>query len=463
MKRLFGTDGIRGVAGSFPLDEKTVGAIGLALGDFIGRLAGGGRGLLGRDTRESGPWISNRLGQALAHRGVTTVHDLRVIPTAGLAYLTRAHRYDLGIMISASHNPYRDNGIKLFCQEGFKLSDDLELEIERGIESWMGTSAISASRSSSGPGHRERLVADYLNFLGELAGNSLEPLRIGLDVCHGAAFVIAPQLFRRLGAAVTVINDRPDGRNINRNCGSLHLERLIQTVKANRLDLGVAFDGDADRALFVTGSGQCLDGDHILYALARDWKAKGTLVKGQVVGTIMTNLALEKTLAAEGIELTRTPVGDKYVLEAMQTSGATLGGEPSGHIILGNPHTTGDGILTAVKLAELLVRRRVSLDDLVAGYRPYPQVLDGLRVSRKVPLDQSPELSRLIGEAQARLANSGRMVVRYSGTEPLLRIMAEGRDMSQLKTVVETLKAEASRFYNSLEDNQIQGAWDRRA
>ncbi len=291
MKRLFGTDGIRGVAGSFPLDEKTVGAIGLALGDSIGTQAGGGRVLLGRDTRESGQWISDRLGQSLAQRDGTTIHDLGVIPTPGLAYLTRAHRYDLGIMISASHNPYQDNGIKLFSKEGYKLPDDLEMRIERRIEAWMGTPAILASRSSARPGNRESLVADYVTFLAEQAGNGLQPLRIGLDVCNGSAFVMAPRLFRRLGALVTVINDRPDGRNINRNCGSLHLEKLIQAVKANQLDLGVGFDGDADRALFVTSTGQCFDGDHILYALARDWKAKGELASGQVVGTIMTNLA----------------------------------------------------------------------------------------------------------------------------------------------------------------------------
>jgi phosphoglucosamine mutase len=274
---------------------------------------------------------------------------------------------------------------------------------------------------------------------------------MGLDVCNGAACVIGPRLFSRLGAEVTVINDHPDGRNINRNCGSLYLEGLTRAVEANSLDLGVAFDGDADRVLCVTGSGKWLDGDHILYVLSRDWKAKGALASGSVVGTIMTNLALEKALFREGIPLIRAPVGDKNVLEAMQTSGAVLGGEPSGHIILGDLHTTGDGILTAVKLAELLVRRGLSLDDLVAGYRPFPQVLDGLRVSRKIPIEQSPELSALIGNARAQLSDSGRMVVRYSGTEPLLRIMAEGRELAQVKAAVESLKAEASQFYNSLE------------
>ena len=450
MRKLFGTDGIRGVAGRFPLDEETVCAIGLALAEFVGT-QGGSRVLIGRDTRESSPWIAGRLSQALAYRGVTAIHDLGVIPTAGLAYLTRARGYHLGIMISASHNPYQDNGIKLFSGQGFKISDDRELEIERSIESWRNTPAVSACRGSAGPDKRESLAADYLDFLSRQAGSGLEPLRVGLDVCNGAAGVIGPRLFNRLGAEVTVINDRPDGRNINRNCGSLHLEGLTRAVEANSLDLGVAFDGDADRVLCVTGSGKWLDGDHFLYALSRDWKAKGTLASGKVVGTIMTNLALEKALIREGIPLIRTPVGDKYVLEAMRTSGAVLGGEPSGHIILGNLHTTGDGILTAVKLAELLVRRGLSLDDLVAGYRPFPQVLDGLRVSRKIPIEQSPELSALIGNARAQLSDSGRMVVRYSGTEPLLRIMAEGRELAQVQAAVENLKAEASQFYNSLE------------
>ena len=391
------------------------------------------------------------MSQALAYRGVAAIHDLGVVPTAGLAYLTRTRGYDLGIMISASHNPYQDNGIKLFSGQGFKISDERELEIERSIESWRNAEAVSACRGSAGPDKRESLAADYLDFLSRQAETGLEPLRVGLDACNGSACVIAPRLFSRLGAEVTVINDRPDGRNINRNCGSLHLEGLTRAVEVNSLDLGVAFDGDADRALFVTGSGKWLDGDHVLYALSRDWKAKGSLASGQVVGTIMTNLALEKALIQEGIPLIRTPVGDKHVLEAMQTSGAVLGGEPSGHIILGDLHTTGDGILTAVKLAELLVRRGLSLDDLVAGYRPFPQVLDGLRVSRKIPIEQSPELSALIGNARAQLSDSGRMVVRYSGTEPLLRIMAEGRELAQVKAAVESLKAEASQFYNSLE------------
>ena len=450
MTKLFGTDGIRGEAGRFPLDEKTVCAIGLALAEFAGS-PGAGRILIGRDTRESGPWITTRLSQGLSHGGVAGIHDLGVIPTAGLAYLTRARRYDLGIMISASHNPYRDNGIKLFSGQGFKISDDREVEIERRIESWRTAPAVSACRGPAGLEKRESLASDYLDFLSRQAGTRLEPLRVGLDVCNGAACLLAPRLFRRLGAEVTVINDRPDGRNINRNCGSLHLEDLTRAVKDHSLDLGVAFDGDADRALFVTGSGKCLDGDHILFALSRDWKAKGALAGGQVVGTIMTNLALEKALVREGIPLIRTPVGDKHVLQAMQASGAVLGGEPSGHIILGDLHTTGDGLLTAVKLAELPVGRGASLDDLVAGYRPFPQVLDGLRVSRKVPIDQSPDLSRLIGNARAQLSDSGRMVVRYSGTEPLLRIMAEGRELAQVQAAVDSLKAEASQFFDSLE------------
>ena len=310
---------------------------------------------------------------------------------------------------------------------------------------------MSARHGSAGLEKRESLASEYLDFLSRLAGTRLEPLRVGLDVCNGAAYLLAPRLFRRLGAEVTVINDRPDGRNINRDCGSLHLEGLTRAVKDNSLDLGVAFDGDADRALFITGSGKCLDGDHTLYALSRHWKANGALAGGQVVGTIMSNLALEKALIREGIPLIRTPVGDKHVLQAMQASGAVLGGEPSGHMILSDLHTTGDGLLTAVKLAELLVGRGASLDDLVAGYRPFPQVLDGLRVSRRVPIDQSPELSRLIGDAQAQLSDSGRMVVRYSGTEPLLRIMAEGRELAQVQATVDKLKYEASQFFDSLE------------
>jgi len=451
MKTLFGTDGIRGVAGSFPLDPKTIYAIGLALGDWIGVKPDGGRVLLGRDTRESGQWISDQLDKALTQKGLEVIHDVGVITTPGLAYLARVHCYDLGIMISASHNPYQDNGIKLFSRDGFKLTDEIELELERKIYSLVGTSAILGGAPLVGRAIKmELLVEDYVTFLGKQSQANFHSLRIGLDVCNGAAYSIAPQIFSQLGAEVTVVNNRPDGQNINRNCGSVHLGGLTEVVKENRLDFGIGFDGDADRALFVTGTGKLFAGDHVLYALALDWKGRGELTGKKVVGTIMTNFALENILAAEGINLVRTPVGDKYILEAMKMSGAILGGEPSGHVILGKLQTTGDGILTAVKLTELLLRRRISLDELACGYEPYPQVLDGVRVAQKLPIEESPQLNFLIRRAKAQLGGSGRMVVRYSGTEPLLRIMAEGHEMSQVDEVVKDLKTQLCILFSSL-------------
>lgn len=450
MKTLFGTDGIRGVAGSFPLDPKTIYAIGLALGDWIGVKPDGGRVLLGRDTRESGQWISEQLDKALTLKGLEVIHDVGVITTPGLAYLARVHCYDLGIMISASHNPYQDNGIKLFSRDGVKLTDQTELEIERKIYAVLDTSAVLVSPLGGRARKMELLVEDYVAFLGRQSQDSFHPLRIGLDVCNGAAYSIAPQIFSQLGSKVTVVNDRPDGQNINRNCGSLHLGGLTEVVKENRLDFGIGFDGDADRALFVTGTGKLFDGDHVLYALALDWKGYGELTGEQVIGTIMTNFALEKILHAEGINLVRTSVGDKYVLEAMKTSGAILGGEPSGHVILGKLQTTGDGILTAVKLTDLLLRRGISLDELACGYEPYPQVLDGVRVDQKIPLEEFPQLACLIRNAKAQLGDSGRMVVRYSGTEPLLRIMAEGQEMTQVAEVVKNLKTRLCALFNSL-------------
>jgi len=450
MKTLFGTDGIRGVAGSFPLDPKTIYAIGLALGDWIGVKPDGGRVLLGRDTRESGQWISDQLDKALTQKGLAVIHDVGVIATPGLAYLARVHCYDLGIMISASHNPYQDNGIKLFARDGFKLTDEIELELERRIYALAGTSAILANPLVGRARKKELLVEDYVTFLGEQSQENFHSLRIGLDVCNGAAYSIAPQVFSQLGAEVTVVNNRPDGQNINRDCGSVYLEGLTEVVKENRLDFGIGFDGDADRALFVTRTGKLFGGDHVLYALALDWKGREELTGEQVVGTIMTNFALEKRLAAEGVNLVRTRVGDKYILEAMKISGAILGGEPSGHVILGKLQTTGDGILTAVKLTDLLLRRRISLDELACGYEPYPQVLDGVRVAQKIPIEDSPEISCLIRRAKAELGNSGRMVVRYSGTEPLLRIMAEGQELSQVTEVVKDLKTELCIFFSSI-------------
>lgn len=442
-RRLFGTDGIRGEAGSFPLDSDTIRKVGIALA--VALRNGGQANLkvaIGRDTRESGNWITRDLLEAITSCGVEVVWDLGVITTPGLAYLTRQHAFDLGIMISASHNPYQDNGIKVFGSNGTKLSDDKELEIEALVfKEAEGSPApsISAAARTSAVQTADR-SEEYLEFLTSRVGEDLSAFRVGLDVAHGAAYSIAPRLFRRLGARVEVLSDHPDGKNINENCGSLHLDSLRRLVLEKGLDYGVAFDGDADRSLFVTSEGRIFDGDCVLFALAQEFSEKGQLKAHSVVGTVMSNFALELALRRKNIRLVRAAVGDRYVLEEMNRIGANLGGEPSGHILLRDHHTTGDGCLTAASIAGLMARRRCSLQSLIVGFQPFPQLLDGLRVKQKIPLEESEEMTSFIRSAEERLQGEGRIVVRYSGTEPLLRIMAEGPDAELVRNIVGDLK-----------------------
>jgi phosphoglucosamine mutase len=437
MKKLFGTDGIRGEAGTFPLDGNTISAVGMALAQFLMESSNSGKILLGRDTRQSGLWISQTLAHALSSRHTLEIHDAGVITTPGLAYLTREHRYAIGIMISASHNPFQDNGIKVFSGDGFKLPDSIEIRIEKIIESFLekGLPSIPPIEAQDA----RALVEDYLSFLEGHCHCRLTGFRIGIDVCNGAAFQLAPRLFRQLGAKPLILNDQPNGRNINLNCGSLHMEDLSKFVVTHGLDFGIAFDGDADRVLFVTGSGKLFDGDFVLFSLARRWRAQGALKSNKIIGTLMTNFALEQALQQEGFELIRAGVGDKYVLEEMERFGSNLGGEPSGHIILKDLHTTGDGLLTALKVAELVAMEKKSLDELGSDFHPCHQILEGLHVHRKIPIESSQELKALVAEGVQYLQGRGRLVIRYSGTEPLLRIMAEGDDYNQIRSLVDHL------------------------
>jgi phosphoglucosamine mutase len=448
-RRLFGTDGIRGEAGVFPLDQDTVKKVGAALALSM---QNGGHQLkvaIGRDTRESGSWISKALLEALVSCEVEAVWDLGVITTPGLAFLTRRHEFDVGIMISASHNPYQDNGIKVFGSEGTKLSDEKELQIEEFVFNGISPSPPSIRKAKhSRIVHAEDRSEEYVAFLASHVEGTLSRFRVGLDAAHGAAFSIAPQLFRRLGAKVEVINDQPDGRNINHDCGSLHLDKVRRLVCERGLDYGVAFDGDADRSLFIMANGKVFDGDSVIYALSQDLIEKNQLKANCVVGTVMTNFALELALQRKNIQLVRAAVGDRYVLEEMDKAGANLGGEPSGHIILRDLHTTGDGCLTAAVLAGLMAARETRLEALVEGFQAFPQLLDGLRVKQKIPLEESPVMLGLIKAAEARLRGVGR-VVRYSGTEPLLRIMAEGADANLVREIVTDLKHEFGRLLGS--------------
>jgi phosphoglucosamine mutase len=441
-KQLFGTDGIRGVAGEYPLDRATVFAFGLALGEDATAAQGSPEILIGADTRESGGWIAGLVAGGLEACGVR-VRYAGVITTPGVAYLTRTGPFLAGVMISASHNPYRDNGIKVFGHSGFKLPDAEEQLIEReilrireqGIEPRPAALTVD-----------EEIGRQYLDFLVSTVSVRFDGMRLAVDCGNGASYRLAPALFGRLGAEVTAICTEPDGRNINLNCGALHLDPLRAAVCAEGADFGVAFDGDADRAIFVARSGRIVDGDAVLLVSARALKGAGRLPEDTVVATVMSNLGLEKALQREGIQMVRTPVGDKYVLEEMVRRGAALGGEQSGHVIFREFATTGDGMLTALRVLETARREGKGLDELTAGMEVYPQKLVNVRVREKKGLTELPAVAREISRVEEEFAGSGRVLVRFSGTEPLARVMVEGRDMEQVergsKRIAEAIRRE---------------------
>jgi phosphoglucosamine mutase len=421
-KELFGTDGIRGIPGTPPLDDPTLYATGLGLGEYLRREQGSAHVLIGMDTRESGPHIAGLLAAGLQKAGAT-VEFAGVITTPGVACLVRQNDYQAGVVISASHNPYHDNGVKLFSHAGMKFPDAEEEKIEAEILRLRGQT-MPAQRPALEA--NQALHTEYLEFLRSrvLPGAKLSGFRMVLDCANGAAYQLGPELFRSLGADVVAMAVNPDGRNINAGCGSLHLEGLQERVRKEAAKLGVAFDGDADRALFVCGSGRIVNGDGVLLAVARDLKSQRTLKNQRVVATSMSNLGLERALAREGVSLARAAVGDRYVLEEMLKSGNNLGGEQSGHIIFLDDSPAGDGLLTAVKIASL-VSLKGSLESLVEGLKDYPQVIVNVKVKAKPPLDSLPEVARALAEAQATLGENGRVVLRYSGTEPLARVMVE--------------------------------------
>jgi phosphoglucosamine mutase len=426
-KELFGTDGIRGVAGKYPLDPATIFAFGAALGR---EAMGTGEILLGADTRESGPWIAELVAGGLERSGAR-VRYAGVVTTPGIAYLTRTGPFVAGVMISASHNPYQDNGIKVFTHSGFKLPDAEEHAIEQEIFRLreLGVAPAPATIAVD-----EGLDRQYLEYLVSTASVRFDGVTLAMDCGNGAASLLGPCLFRRLGAEVKELSSAPDGRNINLDCGALHVERLRDAVLAYRADFGVAFDGDADRAIFVASSGKIVDGDGVLLAAARAMKASGHLPGDTVVATVMSNLGLEKALERERIRMTRTPVGDKYVLEEMVRLGAALGGEQSGHLIFREYSTTGDGLLTALRLFEIARRAGAGLDELTADLRVYPQRLVNVRVRAKKGLTELPSVAREIQLVEEAFAGAGRVLVRFSGTEPLARVMVEGPDLEQVES-----------------------------
>lgn len=429
-KQLFGTDGIRGTAGIPPLDPTTVTALGIALGDDLVRQGLGSKPvLIGMDTRESGPAIVACLADGLQRAGVEA-HFAGVITTPGVAYLARTGDFSAGVMISASHNPFADNGIKVFARSGYKLPDADEHEIEEEIFRIL-PKTLPADTSTPVP--QDRDARPYTDFLLSTVRGSLGGMKLVLDCGNGAASALAPELFRRAGAEVVAISNEPNGRNINLNCGALHLEALQAKVAETGAAGGVAFDGDADRALFISGSGSRVDGDAIMLIAARQMQADGHLSGNVVVSTVMSNLGLEKALAKDGIAMPRTPVGDKYVLEEMLRRGASLGGEQSGHIIFREFATTGDGMLTALRIFETCVRTGQTLDELAAGLTIYPQLLINIRVKERRPLDQLPAVQREIAACEQALDGSGRVLVRFSGTEPLARVMVEAERQADVR------------------------------
>ena len=431
MKKLFGTDGIRAVAGQAPLDSATIYAIGLALAHTLKAATPAPRVLLGMDTRESSEWIAATLTAGLTAGGAS-VENAGVITTPAVAHLTHVHGFGAGIVISASHNPWEDNGIKLFGPDGFKLPDSTELQIETEIFAQLAANTAPPAALHA-PSVNESDRTEYIRFLlASVPGLSLDNHRIVIDCANGAASAVAPQLFADLGGQVIVTHASPTGRNINLGCGALHPEVVAAEVAAHQASIGITFDGDADRVLFADETGKVVNGDAVLLLAGRDLHARGLLANATVVATTMSNMGLEAALGRSGIAMLRAPVGDKYVLEQMLATGATLGGEQSGHIIFSGRSTTGDGLLTALLVLDIIHRSGKSLAELTADLKTFPQCIVNVKVREKKPLDTIPAVVAAIAAADEALAGTGRVVIRYSGTEALARVMIEAEDHGQM-------------------------------
>ncbi|PYR94987.1 MAG: phosphoglucosamine mutase [Acidobacteria bacterium] len=434
--RLFGTDGVRGTAGEYPLDHETVARLGAALvramrgADAAVHSPRALRFLVGRDTRESGEWIERELGRGVHSEGAA-ITSAGVIPTPAIAYVTRAMGFDAGLVISASHNPFQDNGIKVFSGRGEKFTE----ELERRVETIIADSSWQVLAAGLAPVARTDVIDAYLAHT-ELAFPNPERLgrfKLAIDTANGATTTVAPRLFQELGYDVTVIGNSPDGRNINLDCGSTHPERLAAAVRDGRCRVGVAFDGDGDRAIFIDHTGAIVDGDAVMLLSARHMKAQDRLKGDAVVATVMSNIGLEIGLRESGIELVRCPVGDKYVTEEMLKRNISIGGEQSGHIIFSEHLFTGDGIATALSVMRVMADTGRELADLAAELVRYPQVLVNVRVREKKELRAVPAIADAMDRVEQRLAGQGRLLVRYSGTEPLLRVMIEGRDQQEIQ------------------------------
>ena len=433
MRKLFGTDGIRAVAGTSPLDPQTIFTVGVALAHSFKKSLAAPRVLLGMDTRESSEWISAVIADGLADGGAEVL-SAGVITTPGVAYLARTHRLAAGVVISASHNPWQDNGIKIFGGDGYKLPDEIELAIEEEIFRRLSDALPPKIERLDPPSVHEELRAEYAEFLRAVVpGLNLQGQKIVIDCANGAAAAIAPELFASLGGEIHFTHVAPNGRNINEDCGALHPQTVAREVVSQGADLGITLDGDADRALFADARGRVVNGDAVMLLAARDMQARNELTSDLVVATTMSNMGLEIALRESGIRMLRAPVGDKYVLEMMQKHQATLGGEQSGHILFPRRSTTGDGLLTALVVLDLIQRAGKSLHELVSDLKVFPQAIVNVRVHEKRPLDEIPAVAESILRAEKDLDGIGRVVVRYSGTEALARVMIEAESEERMR------------------------------
>lgn len=446
MKKLFGTDGIRGEAGKFPLDEKTVEIIGNSLARQVSKITGKSANFVtGRDTRESGEWIEKAFCRGVSAENANCV-SAGVITTPGIAYLTNAENFDAGIVISASHNPFEDNGIKIFSPTGKKISHKTEKQIEQDIREAKEHSSVNGQPSTDSKYNSldvskiSEYQQKYLKHLAnEFNGLSLSGLKIVIDCANGAASKLAPNLFEQFGAEVITIFDQPDGKNINKNCGSLHLDKLQAKVKKEKADFGVALDGDADRSLFVDEKGNLVDGDGTLWIMAQHLQNEGNLNDDTVVATVMSNLGLETALKSKNIKLLRAAVGDKYVLQELLKTNSSIGGEQSGHIIFPKRSLVGDGMQTALYLLEALQENGKTLSEMGNGFTQFPQILINIKVKEKRPFENVPEIMKAALEVEKELGETGRLLLRYSGTENLARVMIEGKNQTEIEDQAQRL------------------------
>jgi phosphoglucosamine mutase len=440
MRKLFGTDGIRGVANVHPMTTEIAMQLGRAVAHIFKNKEGRHRILIGKDTRVSGYMLETALASGICSMGVDVLL-VGPMPTPGIAFLTTDMRADAGIVISASHNPFQDNGMKIFCRDGFKLPDEKEVEIERLIFS-KEIDSLRPTATEVGKAFRiDDAAGRYIVFLKKTFHRdfTLDGYKIVLDCAHGAAYKIAPHVFAELGAEVYPLGIEPDGVNINLDCGALHPEKLSQKVKEEGADIGIALDGDADRVIFVDERGTEVDGDHIMAICAVELLRENRLKKNTVVATVMSNIGLELALKKEGINLVRSKVGDRYILEEMQHHGYNFGGEQSGHIIFFDLNTTGDGILSALQVLAAMKKNSKTLSELSAVMQKFPQVIENVEVTHKKDIETVPEIRKAIAGAEEMLLGKGRILVRYSGTQPLCRVMVEGQDENEIQGIAHNI------------------------